>query len=172
MSQDPNPKTRGQASQGAPLGSILEQWKRERPDLDPEPMAVCGALRRANDRVRTAIEGNVAASGLDGPGFDVLLTLRRQGRGETLTPSELAGEMMLSTSAMTNRLDRLEKRGLIERKADPSDRRSLRVALTEDGFALADELVVGHLAVEEDLLAPLSGAERVELIRLLEKIGA
>ncbi|WP_420403063.1 MarR family winged helix-turn-helix transcriptional regulator [Nisaea sp.] len=172
MSQEPGWKSRAPLDQGAPLDSILEQWKRERPDLDPAPMAVCGALRRANDRVRTAIEGNVTSAGLDGAGFDVLLTLRRQGRGETLTPSDLAGEMMLSTSAMTNRLDRLEKRGLIARRADPKDRRSLKVALTEEGFALADDLVVGHLAVEEELLAPLSLTEREELMRLLAKVGA
>ncbi|MBO6560570.1 MAG: MarR family transcriptional regulator [Nisaea sp.] len=172
MSQEPARKSRPYAVQGAPLENILEQWKRERPDLDPGPMAICGAIRRANDRVRTAIEGNVAEAGLDGAGFDVLLTLRRQGKGETLTPSELAGEMMLSTSAMTNRLDRLEKRGLIERRSDPKDRRSLKVALTGEGFALADGLVVNHLRVEEELLAPLTGAEREELMRLLAKVGA
>jgi len=172
MSQVPARKPRPQSGQGAPLENILEQWKRQRPDLDPAPMAVCGALRRANERVRAAIEANVAEAGLDGAGFDVLLTLRRQGRGETLTPSDLAGDMMLSTSAMTNRLDRLEKRGLIERRADPKDRRSLRVALTEEGFALADRLVVSHLALEEELLAQLSGSEREELMRLLTKVGA
>ncbi|MEP3115434.1 MarR family transcriptional regulator [Nisaea sp.] len=172
MSQESRVKSSAESTQGAPLETILQQWKRERPDLDPSPMAVCGALRRANDRVRTAIEGTAAKGGLDGAGFDVLLTLRRQGRGETLTPSELAGEMMLSTSAMTNRLDRLEKRGLIERRSDPKDRRSLKIALTEDGFSLADSLVVSHLTVEEQLLATLDTAEREDLKRLLSKISA
>lgn len=172
MSQESRAKSPAESAQGAALETILQQWKRERPDLDPSPMAVCGALRRANDRVRTAVEGNAAKGGLDGAGFDVLLTLRRQGRGQTLTPSELAGEMMLSTSAMTNRLDRLEKRGLVERRSDPKDRRSLKIALTEDGFALADTLVVSHLAVEEQVLAPLDSAEREDLKRLLAKVGA
>ncbi len=172
MSQEPSAKSTAESAQGALLEMVLQQWKRERPDLDPSPMAVCGALRRANDRVRTAIEANAAKGGLDGAGFDVLLTLRRQGKGKTLTPSELAGEMMLSTSAMTNRLDRLEKRGLVERRSDPKDRRSLKIALTEDGFTLADTLVVSHLAVEEQVLAPLDSAEREDLKRLLAKIGA
>lgn len=171
MSQESRAKSAAESAQGAPLETILQQWKRERPDLDPSPMAVCGALRRANDRVRTAVEGNAAKGGLDSAGFDVLLTLRRQGKGETLTPSELAGEMMLSTSAMTNRLDRLEKRGLIERRSDPKDRRSLKIALTEEGFSLADTLVMSHLAVEEEMLAPLDSAEREELKRLLARIG-
>ena len=102
---------------------------------------------------------------------DVLLTLRRQGRGRALSPSELAEDMMISTSAMTNRLDRLQKRGLIERQADPSDRRALRIVLTETGFALADRIVVSHVATEERLVSALSGEERAQLRRLLAKIG-
>lgn len=79
--------------------------------------------------------------------------------------------MMISTSAMTNRLDRLQKRGLIERLADPQDRRALRVVLTEAGFALAERIVVSHVATEERLVSALSPDERAELRRLLAKIG-
>lgn len=156
---------------GGPMDSILAQWRRERPDLDTSVMAVCGDLWRAADRVRDGVAANLAGDELDLAGFDVLLTLRRQGRGRALSPSELAQDMMISTSAMTNRLDRLQKRGLIERQPDPADRRALRIVLTEAGFALADRIVASHVATEERLVSALSGEERAELRRLLAKIG-
>ena len=157
--------------QGGPMDSILAQWRRERPDLDTSVMAVCGDLWRAADRVRDGIAANLAGDDLDLAGFDVLLTLRRQGKGLALSPSELAQDMMISTSAMTNRLDRLQKRGLIERQPDPADRRALRIVLTEAGFALVDRIVVSHVATEERLVSALSAEERAELRRLLAKIG-
>ena len=158
-------------AQGGPMDSILAQWRRERPDLDTSVMAVCGDLWRAADRVREGVSANLAADDLDLAGHDVLLTLRRQGRGRALSPSELAEDMMISTSAMTNRLDRLQKRGLIERQPDPADRRALRIVLTEAGFALVDRIVVSHVATEERLVSALSAEERAELRRLLAKIG-
>ena len=153
------------------MEGLLAQWRRERPDIDPEVMAVCGDVRRAGERIRQGITENLAGSGLDIAGFDVLLTLRRQGRGEALSPSALAKDMMLSTAAMTNRLDRLEKGGLIARQADPNDRRGLKIVLTEEGFRLAEELVVSHVEAEERMLAALSTAERDQLRELLNRIG-
>jgi DNA-binding MarR family transcriptional regulator len=134
-------------------------------------MAVCGDLWRAADRVRDGVAANLAGDDLDLAGFDVLLTLRRQGPGRALSPSELAQDMMISTSAMTNRLDRLQKRGLIERQADPADRRALRIVLTPAGFALADRIVASHVATEERLVSALSAEERAQLRQLLAKIG-
>ncbi|RXT48253.1 MarR family transcriptional regulator [Bosea sp. Tri-44] len=159
--------------QGGPLDSILAQWRLARPDIDPSPMAVCGAVWRAGERIRQGLAGNLAGAELDFAGFDVLMTLRRQGeRGGSLTPSELAKDMMLSTSAMTNRLDRLEKRELIARQADPQDRRSLRILLTPEGFALIERLVVSHVATEERLLSALGASERDQLKALLAKVAA
>ena len=135
MSQDPEQKIRETPAAGQDIDTILAQWRRERPDIDPAVMAVCGEVWRAGERLRQAVLANLSGYDLDFAGFDVLLTLRRQGRGHTLTPSALAKEMMLSTSAMTNRLDRLEKRGLVERTMDPADRRSLQIVLTDAGFA-------------------------------------
>lgn len=158
--------------EGAPLDSILAQWRQARPDIDPSPMVVCGAIWRAGERLRQGIGANLAGADLDFAGFDVLMTLRRQGeRGGSLTPSELARDMMLSTSAMTNRLDRLAQRGLIERQADPQDRRSLRIVLTEAGFALIERLVVSHVATEERLLAGLDRSEREQLKTLLARVA-
>lgn len=158
-------------AQGAPMQTILAQWRRERPDLDSSPMEVCGEIWRAGERIRQGVVDNLVGKGLDYPGFDVILTLRRQGRDGSLSPSGLAQEMMLSSSAMTSRLDRLEKRGLIARLADPADRRALRIVLTDAGFALADELVASHVAMEARMLGGLSADERNLLAILLRKIG-
>ena len=153
------------------MDGILAQWRRERPDVDASPMAVCGEVWRAGERLRQGVIANIASADLDMAGFDVLLTLRRNGREQALSPSALAKDMLLSTSAMTNRLDRLEKRGLIARKTDPDDRRGLQIVLTDDGFAFVDGLVVSHVETEERMLAALSQAERAMLRELLGKIG-
>lgn len=157
-------------SQDRKIQSIVDQWKRERPDIDPIPMAVCAEVWRAGDVLKQGVLANLANYDLDFPGADVILTLRRQGVDTPLSPSELAKEMMLSTSAMTNRLDRLEKRNLIERASDPNDRRGLKVALTEAGQSLADEMVASHVKTEEQMLAVLSAEERDNLRVMLNKI--
>lgn len=158
------------ASKTSTLDGILNQWRRERPDIDPTPMAVCGAVWRTGEVLRQGVLANLAQYDLDFPGFDVILTLRRQGRGYALSPSALAQEMMLSTSAMTNRLDRLEKRGLIERTTDPEDRRGLKIVLTHAGFTLADDIVTTHVRTEAELLSPLSKTEQAELRKILAKL--
>ena len=142
----------------------------ERPDIDPAPMAVCGQIWQTGEILRQGVIANWSNYGLDFAGSDVILTLRRQGHGATLSPSELAKDMMLSTSAMTNRLDRLEERGLIKRTMDPNDRRGLRIVLTDEGFALADEMVVTHVATEERMISVLTDAERDQIRALLSKI--
>ena len=147
------------------------QWRRERPDIDPAPMAVCGQIWQTGEILRQGVIANWSNYGLDFAGSDVILTLRRQGHGATLSPSELAKDMMLSTSAMTNRLDRLEERGLIKRTMDPNDRRGLRIVLTDEGFALADEMVVTHVATEERMISVLTDAERDQVRALLSKIS-
>lgn len=156
---------------GKEMDAILSQWRRERPDLDPSVMAVCGEVWRAAERLKQGVLENLTNYDMDFPSFDVLLTLRRQGKGESLSPSVMAKEMMLSTSAMTNRLDRLEARGLIDRLRDPHDRRGLRIALTEEGFALADRIVASHVATEERLLQNLSSKERDQLLNLAIKVA-
>lgn len=161
----------GNAPVGIRAQSIVEQWARERPDLDPSPMGVCADLWRVGDRVKAQVNENLARYGMDLPTCDVIFTLRRQGVKASLAPSVLAKLMMLSSSATTNRLDRLEKKGLIRRVADPDDRRALKVELTEEGFALAEEMVVTHVATEERAISGLSKAERAQFLTLLAKIG-
>lgn len=153
------------------LDRVLAQWRRERPDIDPAPMAVCGAVWRAGRRLSDGLRDNLARHDLDFAEMDVLLTLRRSGAAAILTPSAMAADMMLSAGAMTARLDRLEARGLITRARDPDDRRKVGISLTPAGLALADRVVVGHVAAEEAMLAPLDDEERATLRRLLERIA-
>jgi DNA-binding MarR family transcriptional regulator len=164
-----------QSKPGSTIAGILAQWRAARPDLDCLPMAVIGQLWRTSQIAMRAVETNLKHYDLDMAGFDVLLTLRRQGgeqqQGIALTPGELARDMMMSPPAMTNRIDRLVKRGLVQRHADPDDRRVLRVALTLEGRALADMAVETHLKTEEALLADLSQQERDQLTSLLARLG-
>lgn len=154
------------------MASIVAQWRAARPDLDCRPMAVFGQLWRSSQIAMKAVEANLRQYDLDMAGFDVLLTLRRQETGQSLTPGDLARDMMMSPPAMTNRIDRLVARQLVERQADPDDRRALRIGLTDEGRALADRAVETHLAVEENLLQNLDQAERDQLVALLGRIGA
>lgn len=152
------------------MNSILDQWKKVRPDLDPTPMAVCGDVWRAGHYLTQGVLDNCKNYKLDFPGLDLLLTLRRQGSENPRTPKELAEDMMLSSAAMTNRLDRLEKRDLLVREADPEDRRSIRVRLTEEGIRLADKVVVTHIETENRLLSALDKEEQNQLRVLLNKL--
>ena len=103
---------------------------------------------------------------------DILLTLRRSGPPHRLLPSQLTDSLLVSSGTMTNRLDRLERRGLIERVPNPEDRRSVEIALTESGRELVDGVVGEHVAREREMLAPLSGRERETLTRILRKLAA
>jgi DNA-binding MarR family transcriptional regulator len=103
---------------------------------------------------------------------DVLLTLRRSGDPYRLSPTALADSLLISTGAMTNRLDRLEARGLVKREPHPSDRRSLEIALTTKGRKLVDDVVAGHVENERRMLSPLNDEEREQLTRILRKLLA
>jgi len=149
----------------------IEQWKRERPDLDVSPMGVLGRLNEASSLIaRDRLAPLFARFGLQAGEFDVLATLRRSGAPYTLTPTALYEATMVTSGAMTNRLDRLEKAGLILRGPHPNDRRGIVVQLTEKGLALIDDAVTAHVANEHEILAGLTGAERETLAQLLGKL--
>ncbi|BCG85768.1 MarR family transcriptional regulator [Mesorhizobium sp. 113-3-9] len=151
----------------------VEQWKRERPDLDVSPMAVLGRLNEASSLIaRDRLAPLFARFGLQAGEFDVLATLRRSGAPYALTPTALYEATMVTSGAMTNRLDRLEKAGLIVRGPHPNDRRGIVVQLTGKGLSLIDEALTAHVANEHEILAGLSDAEREMLARLLGKLIA
>jgi DNA-binding MarR family transcriptional regulator len=152
------------------VDELLDQWKRERPDLDCKPMAVFGRLNRLDRVSNAAIEARLGEHGLSRGEFDVLATLRRRGEPYTLAPTALARWMMLSSAAMTNRVDRLEAAGLVERRPDPGDRRGVLVALTPDGKRVVDAAVADHVENERRLLEPLTAEEQQALNALLRKL--
>lgn len=150
---------------------IIEQWRVERPDLDPSPMAVIGRLSRASARVDARLAATFDAHGIDGATFDVLATLARQGPPYRVTPAELAENSMITTSAVAQRLNRLDKLGLVTREQNPNDGRGKFVQLTPSGRKLLDQVLPDHLSTEEDILAPLSSGERRALAKLLTRLA-
>lgn len=151
----------------------IEQWARERPDLPSLPMALLGRLSEAAERImRDHLNPVFAAAGLQPGEFDVLATLRRSGDPYMLSPTRLYEAAMISSGGMTNRLDRLEGAGLIERRPDPGDRRGKLIALTSAGRRVIDETITRHVANEQQLLSVLSTAEQEGLNTLLTKLIA
>jgi DNA-binding MarR family transcriptional regulator len=146
---------------------LLAQWARERPDLDTRPMGVVGRVSRVARRIDVAQRATFARFNLDPAAFDVLATLRRSGEPYALTPGDLMRTAMVTSGAITQRLDRLEARGLVVRGPHPDDGRGVLVTLTGPGRRLVDEVLPAHLATEERLLAPLTAAQRAELAALL-----
>ncbi|MGB8910484.1 MAG: MarR family transcriptional regulator [Candidatus Cybelea sp.] len=152
------------------IDRILVQWKRERPDLDTRAMGLVGRIQRAAAALRPLLDNAHGLSGLQGESFDVLASLRRSGRPYQLSPTQLYREMMLTSGAMTNRIDRLEEAGLVSRRPDPQDRRGTLVRLTAKGKALIDAATTGHVANERRLVAGLSEREQLQLAELLRKL--
>jgi DNA-binding MarR family transcriptional regulator len=146
---------------------ILEQWRDVRPDLDSAPIAVIGRLSRLSAIVDRRLAENFARHDLEAWMYDVLATLRRSGPPYELTTGELLEQSMVTTGAMTNRVDRLEQRGLVERSSVPGDRRKVLVRLTESGLDVVDEVVGGHLDTERELLQSLTPSQQATLERLL-----
>lgn len=151
---------------------LVGQWAEQRPDLADHlgAMATFGRLGRLQALTGRAIEQVFEDHGLNVGEFDVLAALRRQGEPFELTPSALARTLMLSPAGMTNRVDRLVDRRLVERRADPDDRRSLFVALTRAGREVVEAAVTEHVANEERLLSVLSPNERSTLDRIVRKL--
>ena len=149
----------------------VEQWRKERPDLDVRPMAVIGRLSEASQAIsRDRLVPLFASFGLQRGEFDVLATLRRSGAPYALTPTALYEATMVTSGAMTARLDRLEKAGLTQRAPHPSDRRGVVVQLTAKGRELIDTALAAHVANEHEILAGLTREDREVLAKLLEKL--
>lgn len=152
------------------VDDILEQWERERPDLDHSPVGVVGRISRLARELELRLEPVFAAHGLEGGLYDLLATLRRSGPPYRLRPTDLTATLMLTSSGTTKRLDRLERLGLITREPDPGDRRGVLIALTDEGRRVVDATVAAHLDNERRLLAGLTESERAELAALLRSL--
>lgn len=153
-----------------PVDALVTGWATELPELETAAMATLARINRAALLVGRRVDSFFAEQGVSTGEFDVLSVLRRQGAPYRLKPSELARATMLSPSGMTNRLDRLEAAGLIERTRDPDNRRIAPVALTATGLATVDELVGTYVARQEQMLAGLPQAQRRQLDTLLGRL--
>lgn len=144
---------------------VLAQWAAVRPDLDVSPMGVIGRLSRLARLLDAELRRTFARHDLDRASFDVLATLRRNGR--PLTPADLMRSSMVTSGAVTQRLDRLASRGLVTRTPSETDGRVVHVSLTDEGRALIDRALPDHVANEHRLLSSLSEEERAALAGML-----
>ncbi|NTF43664.1 MarR family winged helix-turn-helix transcriptional regulator [Rhizobium rhizogenes] len=149
------------------IDKILEQWRRERPDLDTTAMGLFGRMRNLTLHLSREMEKTFGRFGLNSANFDMLATLRRSGEPYTLSPSDLMDTMMVSSGTMTNRIDQLEKAGLVARTQNPNDGRSFLISLTPEGFKLIDAAVTAHVETQARLVSSLSHEERTALDDLL-----
>jgi DNA-binding MarR family transcriptional regulator len=152
------------------VDTVLQQWAAHRPDLDVSAMGVVGRVSRAARLLERGVDRVLDENGLGGGLFDILATLRRSGPPYRLTPGELVRSSMVTSGAVTARLDRLVAKELVTRETDPTNRRSVLVTLAPRGRRLVDRVVEAHVANEEALLEALSGRERDQLAGLLRKL--
>ncbi|NGN99804.1 MarR family transcriptional regulator [Grimontia sp. S25] len=149
------------------VDTIIAQWATQRPDLDCSPMGVIGRLGRAKQIITPKLEEVFKQNDLSNIEFDILASLRRA--GEPVTPTDLYQTLMLSSGAMSTRVDGLVKRGLVIRQASETDRRSCLVTLTEEGQTLIDKVVEQHIDNERHILEALTTDEQKQLAGLLRK---
>ncbi|GAA1964264.1 MarR family winged helix-turn-helix transcriptional regulator [Kitasatospora viridis] len=154
------------------VDDIVDQWRRERPELDPTPMALVGRINRFQNHIAVSLREFFALHNLDFSEFDVLATLRRSGGPCELSAGALLKSAMVTSGAITNRVDRLSAKGLVERRPSPTDRRAVLIRLTPAGRSLVDGILQDHIANEEDLIGALSAEEREQLDGLLRKLLA
>lgn len=149
---------------------LVAAWARERPDLDVRPLEVLSRVTRLARHLDRARRTAFGAHELEAWEFDVLAALRRAGRPYVLSPGRLLEQTMVTSGTMTNRIDRLESRGLVQRMPDPADRRGVHVRLTPRGKERVDGALADLLGRERDLLKTLSGADQETLSTLLRHL--
>jgi DNA-binding MarR family transcriptional regulator len=149
---------------------IIQTWGERDPRLDASPLEVVGRLLLCAAHLERAIVAALQPFGLSFSDFDVLNTLRRRGDDEGTNPRDLARSSLITSGAMTSRLDRLERAGLIERRPDPGDRRGVLVQLTEQGERLAEESLHAVIAADEAFLEPLSPRQRDSVAAALKQL--
>jgi DNA-binding MarR family transcriptional regulator len=150
---------------------IVEDWARERPDVDFAPMHVLSRVARLSKHLDRARRQAFAASGLEPWEFDVLAALRRAGAPYQLSPKALLQQTLVSSGTMTNRIDRLVERRLVERRTDPHDGRGVLVVMTGRGTEAVDDAISELLAGEAELLEGLSKIDQERLTGLLRKLS-
>lgn len=148
---------------------VLEQWRRERPDLEVGPMGLTGRLKRIGRHLEREMEKVFAAHDLNLSSFDVLATLRRSGAPYRLSPGDLMTNTMVTSGTMTHRVDQLVRAGLVERIKNPDDGRSVLISLTGHGMKVIDAALADHVANLARLTSGLTESEAKRLDRLLDR---
>ncbi|MGL1957565.1 MAG: MarR family transcriptional regulator [Colwellia sp.] len=154
------------------LDLVANQWAKEKPHLDTSAMQLIGRVIHLSKHYENKIALCHKSYNLKLGEFDVLATLLRSGNDYCLTPSQLINSMMLTSGAMTNRLDKLEIKGLIKRVHCKQDRRSISVGLTKTGTALINELIEKHVKVQQTLVSSISETDKPHLNQLLKSLLA
>ncbi len=149
---------------------VLEQWKKEKPEIDPSSMAVVGRLLRVKNFLSLNLQTAYKEYSLNIGEFDLLATILRSGKPYALTPNQLLSSLMLSSGAMTNRIDKLESRKLVHRRSNPLDRRGTLVQLTPKGRKLISEVINTHIESCDKFLQGINKSEQEVLATLLKKI--
>ncbi len=154
------------------VDEIVAAWRRERPDVEVSPLEVFSRLMRLAKHLERLRKQAFTTHELDVWEWDVLSALRRSGEPYELSPGHLVAATMVTSGTMTNRVDRLVQRGLVQRRPAPSDRRGVLVRLTVEGKAAVDGAFEALLAAEADLLADLLDEQRAQLAGLLRSLLA
>lgn len=152
------------------VDAIVDAWQRERPDLDVNPLRVLSRVSRLARHLDIARREAFTQHGLEAGEFDVLAALRRSGAPYAMSPGQLSSQTLVTSGTMTNRVDRLERAGLVARTPDPDDRRGVRVSLTALGRDRVDAALTDLLDREHRLLSSLSTQDTAELARLLKEL--
>ena len=150
---------------------IITAWSQQRPDLTPDPMQVFSRitrLGRRTDRVRRAA---FATHNLEPWEFDVLASLRRKGKPHTMSPGQLMDELLVSSGTMTNRIDRLEAKGMVQRAPSATDRRAILVTATERGIRSVDQAILDLLEREREILNCLNETDAQTLASFLRTLA-
>jgi DNA-binding MarR family transcriptional regulator len=160
----------GKAKRRDSVDALVAEWRRERPDLDPSPVGILGRLHRISARLQRQVEAWLAPLDLTWESFSLILTLRRSGPPFALRPTDLYQESLLTSGAITNRIDRVEQQGLVRRRPDPSDGRVTVVELTAAGRRLADRAAEVHFQSLAKIFSGLTRDDRDALDASLSKL--
>lgn len=152
------------------LDRMLDQWRRERPEIDADGMALVPRVMRLAHLYAMEMARVSRSFDLKPGWLDVLSALRRIGSPYRMSATELARWVLLSSGGMTNRLDRMEEAGLVRRRPDPSDRRGVLVELTQHGRQVIDAAIDAHLALYDGLVGgALTKREQRIFVELMRK---
>jgi DNA-binding MarR family transcriptional regulator len=151
---------------------IVDGWRQARPDLDVSPLEVLSRVTRLARHLELQRNAVFARHDLETWTFDVLSALRRAQPHQELSPGQLLAQTLVTSGTMTNRIDRLEARGLVRRRPDPADARSVRVRITAAGVRKVDAALADLVAREHAILGALDPHERALLAATLRTVVA